>query len=309
MPQLAAAESTVAAEKASSVDESTMQPVGGAVGRDSPSKSGPQLRNTSLILAPAPAPGIGIPLTLDPLPPLNGTAAISVDGSSVDVSSVDAAAPAAQSLTGARLDAMRQAGRVCGIVLAVSLQLTGINAIMGYAPRITMAAGVANPLVGNFLVMAWNCFWCIPAMALAGRVTPLQQYVGALIGVVGGCITTWGALVLGWQLGCLFGILLFVASFELGMGPMYYCLITDIFDPEFRPTGVGFVNQINFASNIAVVFIYPLLVSAFTTGGNSDTGVARVFLLFGVIGALCVVAMRATVDKTYLVIAEKRGTM
>ncbi|KEG13045.1 putative hexose transporter [Trypanosoma grayi] len=67
---------------------------------------------------------------------------------------------------------------VMGVVTAGTLQLTGINAVMNYAPTIMSSLGM-EALVGNFVVMFWNFVTSLVAIPLASFFTMRQLFLGA----------------------------------------------------------------------------------------------------------------------------------
>jgi hypothetical protein len=57
---------------------------------------------------------------------------------------------------------------------------------------------------------------------------------------------------------CLVG---FILAFELGMGPIFWLLIAEIFPPEARATGAGACTGLNWVANFGVGFSFPSLAA------------------------------------------------
>merc|ERR1719169_54380 len=85
------------------------------------------------------------------------------------------------------------------------------------------------------------------------------------------------------------GIAIFIAAFEMGMGPTFYVLAQSLFPPSRRSEGCSFTLVVQFVFNVIINWGYPVLVTALSGGknGNQRQGTAIMFLAFGVIGTLC----------------------
>lgn len=205
---------------------------------------------------------------------------------------------------------------VTGLALSAAQQLTGINAIMAFAPNMMAAAG-AQPLMGNFLLMTWNMVTTVVSMPLTKLFSsPKSQFTWCLLGASLSCIGVGAALAFGpsadvassaaqqhassgaegKMIGVAAGIGCFVMFFEFGMGPMFFVLVPEVFPPTHRDTGGAFIQATQFIFNLLVNFFYPVLVEllAARSGDTIDkeVGMERVFFIFGVIGLWCFVWLK-----------------
>jgi len=184
-----------------------------------------------------------------------------------------------------------------GAVVAGTLQLTGINAVMNYAPTIMDSYGFA-PLVGNFVVMAWNFVTCIVSIPLASFVSMRHMFLfGSGIASVA-CLLLCGIPVYPGVADdnvkdavAITGIFIFIAAFEIGIGPCFYVLAQDLFPPSFRPKGSSFTMLVQFFFNTLINAFYPSAVKGISGGaaGDQNKGQAVAFILFGGIGLVCFV--------------------
>ncbi|RHW69951.1 THT2A - glucose transporter [Trypanosoma brucei equiperdum] len=184
-----------------------------------------------------------------------------------------------------------------GAVTAGTLQLTGINAVMNYAPKITENLGM-DPSLGNFLVMAWNFVTSLVAIPLASRFTMRQMFITCSFVASCMCLFLCGIPVFPGVAEekvkngvATTGIALFIAAFEFGVGSCFFVLAQDLFPPSFRPKGSSFVVMMQFIFNILINLLYPITTEAISGGptGDQDKGQAVVFILFGLIGLICFV--------------------
>ena len=118
-----------------------------------------------------------------------------------------------------------------GLILSSSNQLTGINAIIFYAPKIFTDAHLSvNPLVMTIAVVgSWNLISVFISFGLVDRLgrRPLMLGALALMGLGAGMMaaayqffpqSSWHAPV------AIVALLLFVGAFECGPGPLFFLM-------------------------------------------------------------------------------------
>ncbi|XQJ32106.1 glucose transporter 2 [Leishmania guyanensis] len=185
-----------------------------------------------------------------------------------------------------------------GCVMAGTLQLTGINAVMNYAPTIMGSLGLA-PLVGNFVVMLWNFVTTLASIPLSYVFTMRQLFLFGSIFTSCMCLFMCGIPVypgvskkLEVKNGvAITGILLFILGFEVCVGPCYYVLTQDMFPASFRPRGASVTQVVQFIFNLVINVCYPIATEGISGGpsGNQDKGQAVAFIFFGCLGIICFV--------------------
>src|SRR5439155_3031031 len=159
-----------------------------------------------------------------------------------------------------------QSDRVVGLGLAIFQQITGINTVIYYAPRILQTAGfnsASGAILATVGVGIVNVGMTVIAMYLVDRAgrRPLL-----LIGITG-MIVTLGVLGLSFrypsgQLAwiaviCLMG---YVALFAIGLGPIFWLLIAGIYPLKIRGVAEGTAATFNWASNLIVSLTFLTLV-------------------------------------------------
>src|SRR5207248_150809 len=168
---------------------------------------------------------------------------------------------------------------VVGLGLAVFQQVTGINTVIYYAPKILQTAGfnsASGAILATVGVGVVNVGMTIVAMFLVDRAgrRPLL-----LVGIAG-MIITLGALGLSFrypsgQLAwiaviCLMG---YVASFAISLGPIFWLLIAEIYPLRIRGVAEGTAATFNWASNLIVSLTFLTLVE--------KLGASSTFFLYG----------------------------
>jgi SP family galactose:H+ symporter-like MFS transporter len=188
---------------------------------------------------------------------------------------------AQQAETGYWTDLLRRQVRpalVVGLGLAVFQQVTGINTVIYYAPRILQTAGfnsASGAILATVGVGAVNVVMTILAMFLVDRAgrRPLL-----LVGIAGMTITL-GVLGLNFRYPsehlawiaviCLMG---YVASFAISLGPIFWLLIAEIYPLKIRGLAEGTAATFNWASNLIVSLTFLTLIE--------KLGASSTFLLY-----------------------------
>ena len=153
------------------------------------------------------------------------------------------------------------------VVLAVFQQITGINAILYYAPRIFEGAGFERmSAIGQSTIVGLvNMLFTVVAIVLADKVgrRPLLLVATAGMGV---------SLVL---LGAAFKfpvlpasallliILLYIAFFASAMGPLVWVVMAEIFPIKVRGAAMGLATHILWLADFAVTLTFPVISDRF----------------------------------------------
>jgi MFS transporter, SP family, galactose:H+ symporter len=155
---------------------------------------------------------------------------------------------------------------IVGIGLAVFQQITGINTVIYYAPKILQSAGFASAsraILATAGVGLVNFGMTIVAMFLVDR---LGRRPLLLIGIAG-MIVTLAALALSFQIQsnslawlaviCLMG---YVASFAISLGPIFWLLIAEIYPLKMRGLAEGTAATFCWGSNLVVALTFLTLL-------------------------------------------------
>lgn len=154
-----------------------------------------------------------------------------------------------------------------GVLLQVMQQLTGINVVMYYAPRIFKDMGYATEaqmwftaLVGVVNVLA--TFIAIGLVDRLGRKPILYTGFGVMalgLGLVGGLMAI-GIQSHGQQLFAVVMLLLFIVGFAMSAGPLIWTLCSEIQPLKGRDFGIGSSTFTNWVVNWLVGLSFlPLL--------------------------------------------------
>jgi SP family galactose:H+ symporter-like MFS transporter len=189
---------------------------------------------------------------------------------------------------------------IVGLGLAVFQQITGINTVIYYAPTIFRFAGITavGPaiLAGAGLTMVMWLFHVL-AIFLLDRVGRRPLLLTGVVGQIVG-LAILGAAFEFQQLASLKsyvaigGLVIYVACFAFGLGPIFWLLISEIYPLKIRGAAMSAVTVTNWALNLVVAVTFLTLVGVL--------GHAGTFWLYGVI------AIGAWVF-FYLLVPETKG--
>ncbi|WP_322033812.1 sugar porter family MFS transporter [Paraburkholderia sp. J76] len=187
-----------------------------------------------------------------------------------------------------------------GITLQVVQQLTGINVVMYYAPRIFGLAGYSGhpaQLWGTVIVGAVNVVATFIAIGLVDR------WGRRPILLTGFSVMTFGMGALGWllklgvathaqQFLAVAMLLVFIAGFAMSAGPMIWILCSEIQPIKGRDFGIAASTFTNWVANTIVGATFLTMLNAF--------GHAQTFWLYAALNA-------AFIAFTFWFVPETRG--
>ncbi len=170
-----------------------------------------------------------------------------------------------------------------GVVLAVLQQVTGINAILYYAPEIFKRAG--SGLASAFNDTVWigivNMLFTIVAIGLIDRLGRKRLLIGGACGMAAALALVGLAFRRGVSgPGLLAVILAYVACFSASLGPVVWVVLSEIFPTKVRGRAMSVATVALWAACFLVSQTFPVLLEG---AGSAAT--------FWIYGALCVVTV------------------
>jgi SP family xylose:H+ symportor-like MFS transporter len=190
-----------------------------------------------------------------------------------------------------------------GTALSVLQQFTGINAVLYYGADIfekTLGFGQKDILKQQILLAFINVIFTFIAMYTVDKLgrKPLI-YIGC-----GGMIL--GFLLLGITLQqqsvgilSLLGILIFIASFSLSMGPVVWVLLSEMFPNRIRSTAMSVAVAAQWAANFIVSQSFPVVVGSEINDSPVWNGSLPYFIF--------IIFILITIAVTYWFVPETKG--
>jgi sugar porter (SP) family MFS transporter len=175
---------------------------------------------------------------------------------------------------------------ILGVALFFFQQVSGINVVIYYAPTIfqsmqlgstsitllaTVGIGTLNVLM-TLVAMQWVEKWGRRPLLIAG-------FAGAALslGLIAFATSFQGAF---FQWVAAVSVFLFIAFFALGLGPLPYILISEVFPIKIRGQGMSLSAASNWIFNTLVVASFPILLQ--------ELGISLVFLFYAI---ACVIGL------------------
>ena len=220
---------------------------------------------------------------------------INEDGNQVDREIADIR-HAIEHEQGRLLELFRPATRgivITSMILALFQAITGINCVMYYGPTIFTSAGIgtgaalSNSVIISLVMMGFT----VVSTALVDRVgrKPLLLFASAGMGI------SLALLGLGFAqhgasgLLLLIWILVYVASFSIGMGGIYWVVVSEIFPTRFRGIASSLSVVFLWGGNWVVSYFFPFMLEKLAGG---------VFYVFAVMCLLCFFFILGCVPET-----------
>ena len=159
---------------------------------------------------------------------------------------------------------------IIGVGLAILQQVTGINTVIYYAPMIFQAAGFVSAsasILATAGVGVVNLLMTLVAIRLIDR----RGRRGLLLWGLAGMAASLVVLAAGFAFGAASGALgmlttvaltAYVGFFAIGLGPVFWLLISEIFPLHIRGRAMGVATVANWGFNVIVALTFLDLVDA-----------------------------------------------
>ncbi len=165
---------------------------------------------------------------------------------------------------------------IIGIGLAVFQQITGINTVIYYAPKIFQFAGVvssSSAIFATLLVGIVNVIFTIVAIMLLDRIGRRPLLLVGLAGMVSSLILLGISFYFTNLIGSLgdlatVGLMVYVASFAIGLGPVFWLLVSEIYPLKVRGLAMSIASEANWGSNLIVALTFLTLIQFLGKSGT-----------------------------------------
>ncbi|KAI4901279.1 hypothetical protein NFI96_022181, partial [Prochilodus magdalenae] len=149
------------------------------------------------------------------------------------------------------------------VVLQLSQQLSGINAVFYYSTGIFESAGVTQPIYATIGAGAVNTVFTVVSLFLVERAGRRTLHLIGLGGMAVSALLMTIALLLKHieslsylSIGAVFA---FVAMFEMGPGPIPWFIVAELFSQGPRPAAMAVAGFSNWTANFIVGISFPKL--------------------------------------------------
>jgi len=160
-------------------------------------------------------------------------------------------------------------------------QLSGINAVIYYAPEIFKHAGFAGEKTQTLATVGVGTVNFLTTIAAMFLIDKMGRRPLLVVGFIGTAATMLliavavlnPAVVPDWVV--ILALMLYIASFAISIGPLPHVMMSEIFPLNVRGPGMSMASISNWGFNFIVVFAFPLMLAS--------VGLAVTFAIFAVI--------------------------
>uniref|UniRef100_A0A3P8NCG1 Major facilitator superfamily (MFS) profile domain-containing protein n=1 Tax=Astatotilapia calliptera TaxID=8154 RepID=A0A3P8NCG1_ASTCA len=141
------------------------------------------------------------------------------------------------------------------IMLQLSQQLSGINAVFYYSTMIFERAGVSQPVYATIGTGVVNTAFTVVSLFVVERMGRRPLHLIGLMGMAVSAVflTVAMALLLKWMSYIsIVAIFSFVAFFEIGPGPIPWFIVAELFSQGPRPAAIAVAGFSNWSANFLV---------------------------------------------------------
>jgi sugar porter (SP) family MFS transporter len=186
-----------------------------------------------------------------------------------------------------------------GVLLAIFQQVTGINTVIYYAPTLLNDAGLGSSaaLLANVVNGVVNVGMTIVAIWLLDRVGRRTLLISGTCGMAVGLIVIGLVFAVGGDhlsgaaaIVAIVALLFYTGSFAIGLGPVFWLLISEIYPVRVRAAAMSVATFANWGANFVVTISFLTLLSVITNAGT--------FFLFGFLTIVAVIYFWRRVPET-----------
>jgi sugar porter (SP) family MFS transporter len=188
---------------------------------------------------------------------------------------------------------------VASMGLILFQQFSGQPSVLSYATVLFQAAGWSGnaSVVSSILMLITSMSAVLFIERLGRKVLLSASCIVMMVALSALCTAFWG-----WdnQVGIesgptqmyiiLVSMFLYIGGYQLGFGPITWCIVSEIFPIEIRGTAMALAVELNYALNFIVQFGFPIL--------QSHLGWGPSFSVFGIILAFAYFYIQAFVPET-----------
>jgi sugar porter (SP) family MFS transporter len=158
---------------------------------------------------------------------------------------------------------------IYAVLLAVFNQLTGINAILYYAPRIFEMAGFSRELafLQPIFIGGTNLLFTLIGMSIIDKYGRKKLLLSGAVGMFIFLILAAFGLKSGASDFLLYYIIGFIACFALSQGAVIWVFISEIFPNAVRAQGTSLGSTTHWVMAAVVSWVFPIIVENIAGGG------------------------------------------
>ena len=171
---------------------------------------------------------------------------------------------------------------IIGTALSVLQQFTGINAVLYYGADIfekALGFGKEDVLAQQILLALVNLIFTFVAMFTVDKIgrKPLI-YIGSVGMIIGFMLLGVSLKLQSVGIVSLIGVLVFIGSFALSMGPVVWVMLSEMFPNKMRSVAMSVAVAAQWAANYVVSQSFPIVMGSDVNNGSTWNGSLPYFI-------------------------------
>lgn len=160
---------------------------------------------------------------------------------------------------------------IVGVLIAFAQQVTGINAVVYFAPEIFRQAGLtagSTALLATFGLGAVNVLATTISILLIDRLGRRPLLFAGLAGMALSFLWfIWGSWTESSSLVPIASLMTYIAMFAIGMGAVPWVVISEIYPKHIRAQSIAVATFMSWVGNIVVAYTFLDIAATLTTSG------------------------------------------
>lgn len=171
-----------------------------------------------------------------------------------------------------------------GLFISAFQQITGINTVIYYAPRIFQGAGYTSAISATFATLSIGVINVLATLVSVWLLDRIGRRRLLLIGIAGMVVSLCSLAITSFLRSSLIdemaviSLITYVAFFAIGLGPITWVLLSEIYPLKVRGKAMTLATFVNWLCNYFVSLTFPNLLVSIGIGGS--------FLLYGIISMI-----------------------
>lgn len=171
-----------------------------------------------------------------------------------------------------------------GLSISAFQQITGINTVFYYAPRIFQGAGFTSVISATFATLSIGIVNVLATLISVWLLDRIGRRKLLLLGIAGMVISLSALAITSFLRSSLIdevaviGLMSYVIFFAIGLGPITWVLLSEIFPLKVRGKAMTLATFVNWLCNYFVSLTFPTLLVSIGISGS--------FCVYGIISIL-----------------------
>jgi sugar porter (SP) family MFS transporter len=179
---------------------------------------------------------------------------------------------------------------VIAVILMILSQVNGVNMILLYAPSILTEAGISigsNAILSSIPIYIFIFICTIVAFPLIKKFSRKALLISSILVMALGHVVMAVVLQFGFPpMTMLIPMLIGTGAFTLGLAPLSWVIVTEIFPNRNRGMAMAIVCFFLYTSSFLITQAFPMLTDWFNVNFHSTVGVYWLFAVVCLSGAL-----------------------